>query len=69
MTDDTLDADGTGDVAADDEAPSAGTEASTPSGADEIMQGVYRALCAHGYADLTMQDIADECDCSTSLLH
>jgi AcrR family transcriptional regulator len=37
--------------------------------ADEILDGVYSALCTHGYADLTMQDIADECDKSTSLLH
>ena len=40
-----------------------------PSAADEIMDGVYRALRAHGYADLTMQDIADECSKSKSLLH
>lgn len=40
-----------------------------PLVADEIMDGVYRALCDHGYAALTMQDIADECDKSTSLLH
>jgi AcrR family transcriptional regulator len=36
---------------------------------DEIFDGVYRALCDHGYAALTMQDIADECDKSKSLLH
>ena len=36
---------------------------------DDILDGVYRALCAHGYAELTMQDIATECDKSTSLLH
>ena len=35
----------------------------------EIMDGVYRALCANGYAELTMQEIADECGKSTSLLH
>ncbi|MUW15165.1 TetR family transcriptional regulator [Halorubrum sp. CBA1125] len=40
-----------------------------PGAADEIMDGVYRALCRHGYADLTMQDIADECSKSKSLLH
>lgn len=33
------------------------------------MDGVYRALRAHGYADVTMQDIADECSKSKSLLH
>jgi len=36
---------------------------------EEIMDGVYRALCEHGYAELTMQDIADECEKSKSLLH
>ena len=40
-----------------------------PSAADEIMDGVYHALRAHGYADATMQDIADECSKSKSLLH
>ena len=40
-----------------------------PSASDEIMDGVYSALRAHGYADLTMQDIADECSKSKSLLH
>lgn len=40
-----------------------------PSAADEIMDGVYRALCTHGYAGVTMQDIADECSKSKSLLH
>ena len=40
-----------------------------PSASDEIMDGVYRALRAHGYADVTMQDIADECSKSKSLLH
>jgi AcrR family transcriptional regulator len=29
---------------------------------EAIMSATYRALCAHGYADLTMQDIADETD-------
>lgn len=36
---------------------------------ERIMDATYRALCTHGYASLTMQDIADECDCSKSLLH
>jgi AcrR family transcriptional regulator len=36
---------------------------------DEILDGVHSALCTHGYANLTMQDIADECDRSTALLH
>jgi len=36
---------------------------------EEIMDATYSALGAHGYADLTMQDIADELGKSTSLLH
>jgi AcrR family transcriptional regulator len=37
--------------------------------ADDIMSATYRALCTHGYADLTMQDIADESDKSKAALH
>lgn len=40
-----------------------------PSTTDEIMAGVHRALREHGYADLTMRDIADACSKSKSLLH
>ncbi|MFC6613795.1 TetR/AcrR family transcriptional regulator [Halopenitus salinus] len=36
---------------------------------DEIMAGVHRALREHGYADLTMRDIAEACSKSKSLLH
>jgi AcrR family transcriptional regulator len=36
---------------------------------EEIMEATYRALCEHGYAALTMQDIADEFDRSKSSLH
>ena len=36
---------------------------------EAIMEATYRALCAHGYAALTMQDIADELGKSKSLLH
>jgi AcrR family transcriptional regulator len=36
---------------------------------DAIMSATYHALCKHGYAHLTMQDIADEFDKSRSLLH
>jgi AcrR family transcriptional regulator len=36
---------------------------------DEIMEATYRALCEHGYADLTMQRIADESDRSKAALH
>ena len=36
---------------------------------ERIMDATYRALCTHGYAALTMQDIADESECSKSLLH
>jgi AcrR family transcriptional regulator len=34
-----------------------------------IMRATYRALCEHGYANLSMQNIADELDKSRSLLH
>lgn len=34
-----------------------------------FMEATYRALCTHGYADLTMQDIADETDKSKAALH
>ncbi|MBX0286901.1 TetR/AcrR family transcriptional regulator [Haloarcula salinisoli] len=37
--------------------------------AEEIMCATYRALCSHGYADLTMQDIADESPKSKAALH
>ncbi|MFC6863514.1 TetR/AcrR family transcriptional regulator [Halomicroarcula sp. GCM10025817] len=37
--------------------------------AADIMQATYRALCTHGYADLTMQDIADESAKSKAALH
>jgi len=40
-----------------------------PDTHEEIMGATYRALCKHGYAHLTMQDIADEFDKSRSLLH
>ena len=33
------------------------------------MRATYCALCAHGYADLTMQDIADESTKSKAALH
>ncbi|WP_276273690.1 TetR/AcrR family transcriptional regulator [Haloarcula litorea] len=36
---------------------------------DPTMRATYRALCTHGYADLTMQDIADETDKSKAALH
>ena len=36
---------------------------------EAIMAATYRALCTHGYADLTMQDIADETDKSKAALH
>ncbi|RCU48037.1 TetR family transcriptional regulator [Haloplanus salinus] len=42
----------------------------SPSGpTDDIMCATYRALCRHGYADLTMQDIADEWAKSKAALH
>lgn len=36
---------------------------------DQIMRGVYRALCERGIADVTTDDIAAEAEVSTSLLH
>lgn len=35
----------------------------------DIMRATYRALCAHGYANLTMGAIADEFEKSQSLIH
>jgi AcrR family transcriptional regulator len=36
---------------------------------EAVIRATYRALCAHGYANLTMQDIADETDLSKAALH
>jgi AcrR family transcriptional regulator len=36
---------------------------------DEVMAATAAALAEHGYADLTMQDVADRTDLSTSTLH
>ena len=36
---------------------------------EAIMKATYLALCEHGYADLTIQHIADEFDKSKSLLY
>jgi len=36
---------------------------------DAIMRATFRALCDHGYADLTIQAIADEFEKSKSLLY
>jgi AcrR family transcriptional regulator len=46
-----------------------GAPSTRPDAHDAIMDGVYDALLEHGFADLTMQDIADEADVSKSLLH
>lgn len=35
----------------------------------EIMEATYRALCNHGYTNLTMQAIADEFDKTKGVLH
>lgn len=37
--------------------------------ATEILEATYRALCQHGYADLTLEDIADEADRSKASIH
>ncbi len=39
------------------------------SSRSEIMDATFAALCEHGYANLTMQAIADEFDKSKSLIH
>lgn len=36
---------------------------------EEILRGTYRVLCEHGYANLSMRKIAQECGTSKSLLH
>lgn len=36
---------------------------------EEFMGATYRALCHHGFASLTMQDIADESEKSKAALH
>ncbi|KTG08502.1 hypothetical protein AUR64_17635 [Haloprofundus marisrubri] len=36
---------------------------------DELMHATYRALCKHGYASLTMRDIADESSKCKATLH
>lgn len=35
----------------------------------DIMDATYRALCEHGYADVTMKDIAAESEMSKAALH
>lgn len=42
---------------------------SSPEAHEAIMDATYDALLEHGFADLTMQDIADEAEKSKSLLH
>lgn len=44
------------------------TTSSTDAGSP-FLEATYRALCAHGFADVTMQDIADETDRSKASLH
>ncbi|WP_226006590.1 TetR/AcrR family transcriptional regulator [Natrinema salinisoli] len=36
---------------------------------DDLMDATYRALCKHGYAELTMQDIAEESSKTKGTLH
>jgi AcrR family transcriptional regulator len=42
---------------------------SSPEAHEDIMDATYHALLEHGFAALTMQDIADEAEKSKSLLH
>lgn len=44
-------------------------EVEAPDSRQEIMAATYHALCKHGFAHLTMQDIADEMEKSRPLLH
>jgi len=37
--------------------------------ATELLAATYRALCRHGYADLTLADVADEADRSKAAIH
>ncbi|MFB6151572.1 MAG: TetR/AcrR family transcriptional regulator, partial [Haloarculaceae archaeon] len=48
---------------------SAGAGSGKTDTPEAIMEATERALCEHGYADLTMQDIADESDRSKAALH
>jgi len=41
----------------------------TTETADEIIAATSRALCEHGYADLTMQRIAEEASMTTAAIH
>jgi AcrR family transcriptional regulator len=36
---------------------------------EEIIQATYRTLCKHGYADLTIQRIADESSLTSAAIH
>ena len=51
------------------ETSDANGESRADDSCEQIMRATYRALCAHGYASLTMQDIADESDLSKAALH
>ncbi|WP_205427144.1 TetR/AcrR family transcriptional regulator [Halorussus sp. MSC15.2] len=42
---------------------------SDESPTEDIMDATYRALCRHGYADVTMEDIAAESEKSKSAFH
>lgn len=47
-----------------------GTPFESPDGTrEEILAATYRALCEHGYSELTVQRIGDEFERSTSLLY
>lgn len=40
-----------------------------PDSREQIMEATFRALCEHGYADLSIQRIADRCDRGKSLIY
>jgi AcrR family transcriptional regulator len=46
-----------------------GDTSGNSAASEEIMEATYEALCKHGYAALTMQNIADESTKSKAALH
>ncbi|PSQ08258.1 TetR family transcriptional regulator [Halobacteriales archaeon QS_5_70_15] len=54
-------------TAESDTGPSGGS--GSADSRERIMRATHCALCGHGYASLTMQDIADESDLSKAALH
>jgi len=66
---DAADAETTETGAADADTTAADASGDDLDTAEAIMDATYCALCKHGYADLTTQDIADESATSKAALH